>query len=81
MPGYELKQTIHSNQFMIIGMNKESREFVVKPGVYTTYARALHMAQQYAMTYHQVKYIVVAVAAIAEAVDNPTIITKYMLEL
>ena len=79
MQGYELKSTIHSNQFMVIAMDKDSKEFVVKPTVYGTYAEALHSAQQCAGNFRYAKYLVVAVAAVAEAVENPVVVTKYKL--
>ena len=80
MQGYELKTTIHSNQFMIIAMDMDSREFSAKPKVYSTYAEALHDAQKFAGTFKYIKYIVVAVAAVAEAVSNPVVVTKYRLD-
>ena len=80
MLGYEYKTAIHSNQFMIIAMDTDSREFVAKPTVYSTYAEVLHSAQNLASKVKYVKYIVVAVAAIAESIDNPVIVTKYRLD-
>ena len=76
---YELKTTIHSNQFMVIAYNMDNRDAVVKPGIYSTYAEALHQAQYYAGMISGIKYLVVAVAAVAQKVDNPVVVTGYRL--
>jgi len=79
MQGYSLKSTVHSNQFMLLAMDKDSHEMVVKPGVYNTYAEALHAAQKLAGTFTYAKYIVVAVAAVTESINNPVVTTKYSI--
>ena len=79
MQGYEYKTTIHSNQFMIIRMHKDTKRFVVLDGIFGTYAGALHKAQDQAGADSYNKYIVVAVAAIAEGVENPAVVTQYKL--
>ena len=80
MDGFTMKITIHSNQFMIIGLDKFSHIFYVQNHIiYDTYASALHSAQDLARSNAKMKYIVVAVAAIAQAVENPVVTTTYKL--
>lgn len=71
---------IHSNQFMVIAMDKDSRDFKVKPTIYYSYQGALGDAQKFAQKTSHIKYIVVAVATVAETVENPVIVTKYKLD-
>ena len=73
------KTTIHSNQFMIVSLEKSTKYFYVVPGIYSTYASALHKAQEMAGMFHDSKYLVVAVAAVAQAVENPVVVTTYEL--
>lgn len=77
--GYELKSTIHSNQFMIIAMNKDGGEMAVRPEIFVTYAEALHKSQTMASEYRFARYIVVAVAAVSQTVENPVVSTSYKI--
>jgi hypothetical protein len=74
------KTTIHSNQFLIIQLEKSTKDLYVVTGIYSTYSSALHKAQEMAGMFHDSKYIVVAVAAVAQAVDNPVVVTTYTLK-
>lgn len=80
MTEFNLKSTIHSNQFMIIAFDVDSVDYTVRKTIYGTYAEALHKAQTFAGTFKGIKYIVVAVAAVAQAVENPVVVTSYQLK-
>ena len=76
---YELKSTIHSNQFMVMVHDPDTKEFFMKEEIYDTYAKALHSAQKMAGVFTGLKYVVVAVAAVAQSSPNPIITTEYRL--
>lgn len=80
MSDFTMKSAIHSNQFMVIALDMDSGDYSVRKTIYGTYAEALHKAQTFAGTFKGIKYIVVAVAAVAEAVSNPVVVTSYKLK-
>lgn len=65
---------------MILSMNKVEKNFRVVPGIHSSYASALHEAQRLAGACTDFKYIVVGVAAIAETMANPVVVTSYRFE-
>ena len=79
MSGYNLKTTIHSNQFLIVQISKIGGAFFTYHTIYDTYAKALHEAQNLAFDHTGSKFIVVAVAAVAEARTNPIVTTSYKI--
>lgn len=79
------KSVIHSNQFIILEMKKESGVLslpavIATSAVYEYYPVALHAAQELAAYNKDYKYIVTAVAAVCEhrPIDVP-VITTYSL--
>lgn len=78
-----MKTEIHSNQFMIISMAKGNPPMFsmsANPKIHSSYPEALHEAQRLAGLTKDKKYIVVAVAAVAEMrpVDVP-VVTTYQI--
>jgi hypothetical protein len=74
------KSAIHSNQFLVLELDRKSGNYSVIPEVFSSYATALHDAQKRAGYYPDYKYIVVAVAAVAQSSYNPVVTTTYHLE-
>ena len=73
------KSAIHSNQFLVLELCRKSGNYIVIPEVFSSYSLALHKAQEMAGMFHDSKYLVVAVAAVAQAVENPVVVTTYEL--
>ena len=71
------KTQIHSNQFMVLEMHKQTGKFSMsdKPKIHTSYGSALHEAQRLAGEFTNRKFIVVAVAAVAENKTVPVVTT------
>jgi hypothetical protein len=71
------KTQIHSNQFLVLEMNKTNGKFDMssKPMIHITYSSALHEAQRLAGMFTDKKFIVVAVAAVAENKTVPVVTT------
>ena len=74
------KTVIHSNQFLVLELDRKSWNYSVVPGIHSSYSLALHEAQKRAGFYPDYKYIVVAVAAVAQSSYNPVVTTTYHLE-
>ena len=77
-----MKTEIHSNQFLVLSMRKSDGCFSMSnfPQVHASYPEALHEAQRLAGLEKDKKFIVVAVAAVAEQrpVEVP-VITSYKI--
>ncbi len=77
------KTEVHSNQFIIITMEKgglHSFSMSENPKIHATYPEALHEAQRLAGLNKDKKFIVVAVVAVAEMrpVETP-VVTSYRI--
>jgi hypothetical protein len=73
------KSAIHSNQFLVLELCRNSGNYIVIPEVFSSYSLALHEAQKRAGWYPDYKYIVVAVAAVAQSSYNPIVTTTYSM--
>ena len=77
-----MKTQIHSNQFIVASVSKIGGVFSIseKPLIHAEYATALHEAQRLASIHQSKKFIVLAVAAVADMrpVDVP-VVTSYRL--
>lgn len=65
-----MKTEIHSNQFLIISIYKDTNEFSISehPKIHESYGQALAEAERLADKLPDRKFVVVAVARVAEAV-------------
>lgn len=75
------KTVVHANQFIILSMEKGGSHIFSmskNPKIHSTYQEALHEAQRLASIEQSKKFVVVAVAAVAETrpVEAP-VVTSY----
>lgn len=74
------KITVHSNQFIVASVGMSNRDFSMAtyPKIHDTYSSALHEAQRLAGERSDRKYVVLAVAAVAQNISAPVVTTYHL---